>query len=198
MKTRALALVLAVGCLAAAACEEPRPTFADPGAPFHSLVASDRVISSLNAAEVHVLCDELAKANDQFLLDAIVEETSCRDRGHLYGADPPVAGTDPKAACEAEYRDCKAEKAASPPDWYCPLPSPACNASVNELSACLNALAAAFPVAACVSVPDCDGVLPTAPPNRDVLPDACVAFNRDCPVAGLDQGFLCAGRDFAP
>jgi hypothetical protein len=175
--------------------KQPDP-IVDPGGPFHTAVPGDRTISTLDPADAQVLCADLADAHRTFLEDAVVLEQICREEADSVGRQTMSQGGDYQTACQARYDGCKANLATASLSWSCPLPAANCNATVLELSACLNEIAAATPVSVCVRVSLCDLAEPDPPPlpkASDLPPlPACVALNKDCPVSGLIAGYLCS------
>jgi len=175
--------------------KQPDP-IVDPGGPFHTAVPADRTISTLDAAEAQALCADLADAHRTFLEDAVVFDQTCRVDADAVGRQTMSQGGDYQTACQARYDGCKTNLATAPLSWSCPLPASNCQATVLELSACLNEIAAATPLSLCVRVPLCDLAAPDPPPlprTSDLPPlPACVALNHDCPVSGLTAGYLCS------
>jgi hypothetical protein len=160
------------------------------------VVPSDRTISTLDPADAQVLCADLVDAHRTFLEDAVVLEQTCRVDADAVGRQTASQGGDYQTACQARYDGCKMNLSMASFGWSCPLPASNCNATVLELSACLNEIAAATPLSVCVRVPLCDLAAPDPPPlpkTSDLPPlPACVAFNHDCPVSGLIAGYLCS------
>ena len=76
--------------------------------------------------------------------------------------------------------------------FVCPVPlrtSGSCDATVADLSACLNEVASFQPVTACVSAADCDGGIPDAagaPPLSST--PACERLYRICP--GINRSIV--------
>jgi hypothetical protein len=196
MKGVSLLVGVAVSLMACGSDHQDRPDpIVDPGGPFHTAVPGDRTISTLDPAEAQVLCADLVDAHRTFLDEAVVLEQICREEADAVGRQTVSQGGDYQTACQARYDGCKTNLATSSL-WSCPLPASNCNATVLELSACLNEIAAATPLSLCVRVPLCDLAAPDPPPlprTADLPPlPACVAFNGDCPVSGLTAGYLCS------
>jgi hypothetical protein len=176
--------------------QDAQAPIVDPGGPFHTVIPGDRMISTLDPADTQVLCADLVDAHRSFLDDAVVLEQICREEADSVGKQTAAQGGDYQTACQARYDGCKANLATASISWSCPLPASACQATVLELSACLNQIAAATPLSLCARVPLCDVTEPDPPPlpkTSDLPPlPACVALNRDCPVSGLSAGYLCS------
>jgi hypothetical protein len=181
-------------CLTACGSDHQEP-IVDPGGPFQTLVPGDRTISTLNPAEIQVLCADLADAHETFLREAVASEESCRETADAAGRLAMSQGGDYQTACRASYDRCESMVATRSSDWSCPLPASGCHATVLALSACLNQVAAATPVSLCVRLPLCDLNAPDParlPKESDLPPaQACAVLNRDCPVTGLLAGYLC-------
>jgi len=197
MKGVALLVGVAVSLMACGSDPQEQPDpIVDPGGPFHTAIPGDRTISTLDPAEAQALCADLADAHRTFLDNAVVLELICREEADTVGKQTMSDGGDYQTACQARYDGCKVNLATSPLSWSCPLPAANCNATVLELSACLNEIAAATPLSLCVREPLCDLAPPDPPPlpkASDLPPlPACVALNKDCPVSGLRAGYLCS------
>jgi hypothetical protein len=101
------------------------------------------------------------------LAGAVETQTTCRGlaaestQEELFGSD---GGPDAAEVCAGAYDDClNAEPPISGARFTCPIPIPigwpqTCDATVEDLSACLNEVAAANPIGVCVRAPDCDAM----------------------------------------
>lgn len=105
-------------------------------------------------------------------------------------------GFDAGGACSQGLAECSRMQ---PPAalFFCPIPIPSnlpqsCDATVEDLSACLNETAAHDPIRTCVKVPGCDGdaAVDASPPPRSALP-ACERLHRICPGLDLFSTFPC-------
>jgi hypothetical protein len=223
-----VALVSLLGCGSsshAAPTIDAGPPVADPGGPFVADLPPDRAIANLNLAETDTLCRALANAYDGFLSGAIQVETTCRQLAGEVAHDVVFfdAGTDPAAACVQEYTTCIGDPMKWAP-FRCPflisIPNaPPCDATVEDVSACLNEIAALDPVGTCVTTAGCDGggtatqdaaspatqdAAPTLPPvdagPTPAMPDAaparptppaCVRLYQLCPLFTGWASFPC-------
>ena len=150
------------GLLLVMSCNSSAPAaIPDPGGPFHTNVAPDTTLGSLTNDQTAELCVELEVANQAYLLDAVNAEVQCRsgavgvteaaaryDESHDGGAD----GGSLLSACQSSYDRCQRDDATS----VCLVPVSGCGATVELLSACINEIANADPLARCVNVPTCD------------------------------------------
>jgi len=146
------------------------PAVPDPGGPFQTSVPPDASLDSLSLVESDTLCRDLANAYYAFLLGAVQTQNSCRQV-----ATGPIIGTDAateEVFCSEFYEECLDAEPPIESSFICPFtlpgfepnsgappagePSLQCTATVEDLSACLNEIAALDPVGRCVTAPGCD------------------------------------------
>jgi len=204
------------------------PAVPDPGGPFQTSVPSDASLESLSLVESDTLCRDLANAYYAFLLGAVQAQTTCRQlvTEDLFGIDASTEG----ALCSGLYEECLDAEPPPDPSFTCPLTLPGfeptsgppppgsppleCTATVEDLSACLNEIAALDPIGRCVTAPGCDAggspdgeavdaFTPTegpadaftgdgldAAPPTSAMP-ACERLSRICPVVAIIAAFPC-------
>jgi len=177
-------------CLAAACAKKPSddagPPIADPRGPFEAELAPDRPLADLSVTDCAEVCGELGSAAVTFLDGAVAIDKRCAARAEELTRALDASTDDARAAhCAELYARCKVDEAQRP-GYVCPLAHPPqrCTATIADLSACLNQLAAAVPVSACVTWTACgnsEGAPPqhSRPVNHDV--PACVRLHRICP-----------------
>lgn len=197
---RACALLLAAlsaACRAAAVQTSTEdasagPAVPDPGGPFQTSVPSDALLDSLSLVQSDTLCRDMANAYYGFLLGAVQRQNSCRLQvtETIVGADASTA----EPLCLAFYNECLDAEPPLEPSFICPLTLPGfepgsgspplqCTATVEDLSACLNEIAALDPIGRCVTAPGCDaGDSPDAEAADAFSGEALDAF----PGEGLD------------
>jgi hypothetical protein len=181
---------------------------ADPGGPFNTKVSSNLALGSLGAADTHALCQDLASAFDTFLGGAVQTANLCYESAFVSTQETllryPDAGIDSAAACSMGYSECRANSGFG--NFTCPIPfpldSPPCSATVEDLSACLNEIAALDPLGVCIYPASCDaGVAPDAalppqnwPPSGAPMlsaTPACARLQRICSALGSLVYFPC-------
>lgn len=195
------------------------PPVPDPGGPFVSDVSPSRPLNELTVVESATLCRNLAAADLNFLAGAVVTTRSCRlistlvaQQEHIF--DPSL---EYHSYCQQHYDECVTRPVQG---YSCRLPdtsaSQSCGATLGDLSACLNEIAALDPVGVCVRDPDCnvipasarqgDGGASTDVDGASAEPDAstasrvapplsampaCARLYRICPAAQLLAKFPC-------
>jgi hypothetical protein len=174
----ALASLLGCGSSHETATVDAGPPVADPGGPFVADLPPDRPLAGLNLVDTDTLCRDLASAYYTFLNGAVQAEKDCRPFAVEVGQEVAYGNPGPAgaAACAQQYAACIASE-TTPPQFLCPfltsLPNPRpCDATVEDLSACLNEIAALDPVSVCVTTAGCDGGLTTTEDAGAPTPDA--------------------------
>lgn len=196
------------------------PAVPDPGGPFQTTVPSDASLAGLGLVESDTLCRDLANAYYAFLLGAVQTQNNCRQlvAGNIIGTD---ASTE-DAVCLGFYAECLDAEPPLEASFICPFTLPGfepnsgspplqCTATVEDLSACLNEIAALDPIGRCVTAPVCDagastdaeavdafaeaadgfpGEAPDAAPPISATP-ACERLARICPVVAVIASFPC-------
>jgi hypothetical protein len=172
----------------------------DPGGPFSTTVPANKPIGSLGLVEVDTLCRDVAKAYYSFLNGAVKIDSRCRVSASLLAqeeqSDPLLDGGG--FTCDQAYDECvHAEPPTEPFMCWIPIPSDLpvpqqCDATVGDVSACINEIGALDPLGACVTGPACDGGTATAsaPPPASALP-ACARLYRICPALQNVAAFPC-------
>jgi hypothetical protein len=164
-------LVALTGCGSSGATARPidaGPPIADPGGSFTTSVAPDRPIGDLNLIETDTLCRDFATAYYGFLMGGVQTQTLCRETVATVAAESMFfdgggfsdGGTDGGLTCEQAFAECLGSN--FPTAFECPIPiaenpPQACDATVEDLSACLNEIAALDPIDLCSPAGGCDG-----------------------------------------
>jgi hypothetical protein len=162
------------------------PAVPDPGGPFRTSVESSRRIDSLAVVESDTLCRDVAGAFYAFLAGAVDNANTCGDTVTL-SLEDPMSGrisADASAMCWTEYAQCLSSVPPARP-FYCPLPLPGnspCDATVEDLSACLNEMAALDPVGRCRMYPACDDASVGVDAALRPATAACDRLLRICPA----------------
>jgi len=143
--------------------------------------------------ESDTLCRDIANAYYAFLSGAVQTDDFCRSIATtrtmevLSGSD---GGLDGGAFCSQAYAQCLRTE---PPvfRFMCPIPFPSylpqqCDATVEDVSACLNEIAAHDPVGTCAKSPGCDG----APSARGGAPSLSATPACDVVRHGATPGWL--------
>lgn len=187
-----------LGCSSPSAANDGPPV-PDPGGPFSSSVPSARRIDSLTLVESDVLCREIANAYYAFLQGAIETANVCGETATTVSSEQfqqSDGGVDASALCTMAYERCAGSQPTAAP-FFCPVPAPgsgsqACDATVEDLSACLNETAALDPVGMCRTSPGCpgDASVYTDARSRPATP-ACDRLRRICPVLDSVATFPC-------
>ncbi len=198
-----VAAVLLCGFVGCGSSDAPAsndgPPVPDPGGPFKASIASSLRIDTLTLAESDTLCRDIADAYYGFLAGAITTANVCGATAVTTTSETSGlsdGGLDAGGVCSTVYAECaRMEPPAGP--FFCPIPSPGhvpqpCDATVGDLSACLNELAASDPVAACRTSPTCDAGAQT---DVDAQPHpaapACDRVRRICLALGGFVTFPC-------
>jgi hypothetical protein len=170
----------------------------DPGGPFQTSVPPNTSLSALTIAQSQELCNEVSAAEQAYLAQAIIYESTCRMIG-IEGANLSVnaardGGADGGSwlsACQGAYDSCEKDQKDNLP--VCELP-PGCGATVELLSACLNEIANTDPVATCLTTPTCAMFAAAGPTTPDAGISscgsgsgppllACARLQQQCPAA---------------
>ncbi|HEX2660183.1 MAG TPA: hypothetical protein VHU40_17995 [Polyangia bacterium] len=138
-------------------CDSSPRVYSDPGGPFHTDVSATHSISLLDPAESGQLCSDLI-AFGLVSTSALDTESVCRSVA--IEVAPAVTGGDFQTNCQEIYAECKAMGSYTP---VCPLPLPDCHATVGDLRACIDEIAAATPLESCLTIPSCEQIVPGQP-----------------------------------
>ncbi len=189
------------------------PPVPDPGGPFTTTVGANRPISALDPVEADTLCRDFGAAYRSFLGGAVATQNNCNSiatevtRDSEFGFDGgfDAGPLDAGALCSDLYDACAN---AEPPFslFECPIPIPrtetqTCDATVEDVSACLNEVAAAHPLGVCVHSPGCDAMpwldaslsassMDAMAPPASAFP-ACQRLMEICPVVAGWAAFPC-------
>jgi hypothetical protein len=175
------------------------PPVPDPGGPFQPSVSADRSLESLTTAEADTLCRDIAGAYFSFLTGAVQTDQLCRMTVNAVTSDAlrtSDGGFDASGFCADYYVECT--RMVPPVDpFFCPIPigrwPASCAATVRDVSACLNEMAALDPIGRCVNVPGCarDASADAGAPAPSAMP-ACERLYRICPaIRGGGTVFPC-------
>jgi hypothetical protein len=173
-------VLIAAGALFAAACGGGGATSG-----FNPGVAGDKPINALTSAEHQTICDNVDTA---FMSAAFVDE-GCRAQAIGLVAEFDDSATDAQlpSACASAYAACEKQKtgADAGASETCTPPATTCEATVDQLTACINEFLTAvraLDLPACSELTRAKLEAIEAAPSIDLMAGpACQAYATACP-----------------
>jgi hypothetical protein len=175
-------------------------------------VSGDQLLKNLGVVDSDTVCRDWANAYYTFLFGGVQIQGVCREvavESTLETIALDDGGLDADTVCSQHFSRCVGSNLLAAPQFYCPIPIPSsmpqnCDATVEDLSACLNELGALDPIDACVRAPGCDGGISADAAVRmdaadggiDAVPPpsatpACERLHRICPALTEWSSFPC-------
>ena len=155
----------------------------------------DPALGQLTPAQITTLCHEVESFSMRSGLEADVKEITCRQNatvGILDAADMSKTDAELRAECRANYDLCQSSSTST---YQCrtvcttnsgtcdQTPDPACTATVNEYSACINDVFRSTTISL-MQLPPCDAVtvamLRQDLPTPADVPQSCQTLSQKC------------------